>query len=369
MVMVTVAYMLYIPWGENNIFDIGARQVHGIVDGRANVPFLGYSWLYMVLDVQFQLFICFSFYALFLMFVIKNYVTALEDFKLLADGKAGECKSKRNVELYQHYDSILSKRVNSTSEYRQLFHKLKLRLRGVQGLDTAVPGWAEFRLHLYLTDGLGRSLEYLVQVSLTTNIFLAISALIVALLAHHYQVAFMYFLPGFFILAIILFAVGFVVSHHFRNLADKDDHNSESRLLTVHSYCRCIQVCLYCVFFSFARLLLSNDIFSFYPRVYFGACIGLVVILVALYFVGGDAIKETACALILPPHLPVEDFQRKLDHIVHWHHTDRCSECGSAQSTMASASRQWAGNAGEHRDGTGKAQAGSEDTFRPRSFR
>merc|ERR1719409_1550754 len=54
MVMVTLAYMLYMPWGEYNIFDFSAKVFHRAVDGRANVPYLGYSWLLMVLDVQFQ---------------------------------------------------------------------------------------------------------------------------------------------------------------------------------------------------------------------------------------------------------------------------------------------------------------------------
>jgi len=79
MVMVTTAYMLYVPWGKGNIFDVCAEVFHDAVDGRANVPLLGYSWLYMILDVQFQLFVCFSLYALFVIMVCSNYVKAKRD--------------------------------------------------------------------------------------------------------------------------------------------------------------------------------------------------------------------------------------------------------------------------------------------------
>jgi len=64
MIMTTITYLLYMPWGETNLFDIGAKALHEAVDGRANVPYLGYSWLLLCLDVHFQLFACFCLYSL-----------------------------------------------------------------------------------------------------------------------------------------------------------------------------------------------------------------------------------------------------------------------------------------------------------------
>lgn len=364
MIMVTVAYMMYIPWGEANIFDVGAAYLHDAVDGRVNVPFLGYSWLYMILDVQFQLFVCFSLYSLFVVFVAHSFTTALKDFKMMSDNQEDRCISLRNVAFYKHLESIMTRRVQNTAEYRNIFHKLQLKMIGVQGLDKDVAGWNQFRLHLYLTDSLGRSVEYLVQISLTTNIFLSCSALLVALLANYYQVAFMYFLPGFLVVGLVLFTIGYLTARHFRKLADDDTHNAEAKWVNIHSYCRCIQICLYCIFFSFSRLLLSNDIFTFYPKVYVSALLGLILLLMLLFFFAGEALKETACALVLPPHLPVEKFKAKLNHIVLWHTTDHCHEFGVQQSTTCSPSRQWAGCTGSL---DGKQEP--TDTYRPSSFR
>jgi len=342
MVMVTIAYMLYMPWGKQNIFDIFGQYVRNLVGDRANVPFLGYSWLYMVLDVQFQLFVCFVLYALFVFSVASNYQRALEDWKALSENMQDPSVKAINAQRYKAMNDIMKKRVQNTPEYRQIFHELKLRLPGVVGLDSALPGWYDFSLHLYLTDGLGKSIEYLVQVSLTTNIFLACSALVVALLAHHYEVAFMYFLPGFLVLGSVLFLAGHLISRHFRALSDNDDHNTPAKYVTVHSYCRSIQILLYFVFFSFSRLLLSNDIFEFYPKVYFLAVVGLLVVLALLAFVAGELIKETACALILPPHIPQDQFKKYLEQVVLWHTSDKCHECG-AQQWEQSLSQEWAG--------------------------
>jgi hypothetical protein len=365
MVMVTIAYMLYIPWGKGNIFDVFAQAFHEFVDGRANVPFLGYSWLYMALDVQFQLFICFALYSLFLYMVVRNYQRALDDWKALSDGEEDQSKLRRaNIEEYRCLEALMRKRVQNTPEYRQMFHDLKLRLSGVDGLDKGGAGWNEFKLHLYLTDGLGKSIEYLVEVSLTTNVFLACSALIVAALAHHYQVAFMYFLPGFLVLGAVIFIAGYFICRHFRALSDKDDHTTPAKYVTMHSYCRAIQICLYCLFFSFSRLLLSSDIFEFYPKVYLSALVGLAAVLVCLAFMAGQAIKETSCALILPPHMPQEQFKKHLQQVLYWHTTEKCHECGAQQFPVhASLSREWAG-----KKPTGERQI-IPDSARPYSFR
>jgi len=370
MIMVTIAYAMYIPWGKGNIFDFGAELFHSWIDGRANVPFLGYSWLYMILDVQFQLFVCFSMYSLFIVIISQNFMAALTDWKKIGDGQSDPSQKKKNEEIFQYYDAIFKKRIGVLHpEYRQAMHQLKLRLEGVEGLDADnLPGFVDFRLHLYLTDGLGKAIQYLVQVSLTTNIFLACSALLVAFLAHHYQVVFMYFLPGFLVVGLVVFVLGYLLALHFRKLADVDDHKTPAKYITVHSYCRCVQIVLYCIFFSFSRLLLSNDIFEFYPRVYFTAVIGLLVLFTLLVLFAGEMTKEISCSLILPPHLHEKSFREKLAEIKTWHTTDRCHECGTGQATVMSASKQWASLPGQGQTPRGKLES-EPDTSRPGSFR
>lgn len=353
MVMVTTAYILYIPWGKLNIFNIFAKAFHNLVDERFNVPFLGYSWLYMVLDVQFQLFVCFSLYSLFLVMISKNYQKALQDFKAVSDQRDDVSVSKNNQQLYTTLEGIMRKRVKNTPEYINLFTGMKLSFQGIEVLEKSLPGWNDFKLHLYLTDGLGKSLEILCQVSLTTNIFLACSALVVATLAHHFQVAFMYFLPAFIVIGLVMFVASYLVSRYFLALSKNDDHNTPAKWVTVHSYCRAIQIVLYCVFFSFSRLLLSNDIFTFYPLVYMSALFGLAVVLLLLVTFAGRVMKETVCALILPPHLEQERFQSYLQQVVSWHTNQHCHESGTQQfPSHATLSREWAGktSAGEHKE-------------------
>lgn len=348
MVMVTCAYMLYTPWGTGNIFNVCAEAFHGFVDGRANVPFLGESWLYMILDVQLQLFACFAMYSLFIVMVVYNYTSALADWRAHEDvthvTHEELSQLPRNLRNYKAFLDTFKRRVQNTPAYKDAFKDLRLRLNGVDGLQTNGPGWNDFKLHLYLTDALGKSVEYLVEVSLTTYIFLVISALIVALLAHHYQVAFMYFLPGFLFLGVVLFAAGYFTSLRFRALADDHSHKDPAKFVTVHSFCRAMQICLYCLFFSYSRLLLSFDIFEYYPVVYMVALVSLIIVIILLGVLAGEVIKLTVCALVLPPHLPIEQLSKNLEQVVFWHNTEKCYECGVQQfPSHSSISKEWAG--------------------------
>jgi len=346
MIMVSLAYMLYIPWGESNIFNLFATAVHDLVDERANVPYLGYSWLYMVLDVQFQMFGMYILYTLYIAMVSQNYMNALVEWKALSEESDRPAPKNSNTEIYRHMESIMKKRVRNTPEYKELFKDMKLRMKGVEGLEgpqTMSPDWNDFRLHLFLTDGLGKSMEYLVEVSLTTNIFLALSALVVAGLAYHFELAFMYFLPGFVTLGLILFFVLFLVSRYMRMLADTDDHKKSAQFVTVHSFCRAVQILLYCSFFSFSRLLLSNDIFETWPQIYISALVGLAIIMLLLWACAGHVLKQTTCALILPPHITLGDFKQRLEEITKWHIAEKCHECGSEQLAEGkSLSKRWA---------------------------
>lgn len=371
MVMVTLSYMLYIPWGKDNIFNLFANFVH---DHRphagTNVPFLGYSWLYMFLDVQFQLFACYCLYAVFIVFVTRNFTGALRSWKILNDGDSIPSQGgSKNIALYRHLDQTVKRRLKNEIEYRRLFQDCKLRVEGVDGLDN--PGWLDFKLHLLLTEALGKTTEFLVEVSLNTHLFLCLSTLIVALLAHHFQVAFMYFLPGFVVLGLIIFAFGYGVSWYFRNLADDDNYKvfhaqTHSHYVTLHSFCRAVQILLYCLFFSFARLLLSNDIFEYYAMIYIASLVGLVIILILLWAFAGEVIKETACALMLPPHIPVDEMRKHLENIVYWHTYDQCHECGSLQMPAGSTyCKEWTGM----KPVGARPQLPDMDTPRPYSWR
>lgn len=346
MIMVSLAYMLYIPWGESNVFNVFAAAVHDLVDGRANVPYLGYSWLYMVLDVQFQMFGMYILYTLSITMVSHNYLNALVEWKALSEESDRPAAKSYNTELYRRMEGIMKKRVRNTPEFKELFKDLKLRMKGVEGLEgpqTMSPDWHDFRLHLFLTDGLGKSMEYLVEVSLTTNIFLALSALVVACLAHHFELAFMYFLPAFLALALVFFLALFFVSKYLMMLSDTDDQKSATQIMTVHSFCRTVQILLYCSFFSFSRLLLSNDIFESWPQIYILALVGLSIMMLLLWVFAGHVLKEACCALILPPHISLGDFKRKLEEITKWHISEKCHECGAEQlGEGRSLSKRWA---------------------------
>jgi hypothetical protein len=353
MIMVSTAYMLYVPWGKVNIFNLGATAFHDFVDGRANVPYLGYSWLMMVLDVQFQLFCTFALYTLFTCFVAKEFMQALRDWKDMAEHREDSYPSKMNEHLYNYLDDIMKRRVANTASLRTLFERSRLRIEGVKGLEFAdhPEDWHDFRLHLYLTEGLGKAIEHLVEVSLATNLCLAGSALLVAFLAHHFQVAFMYFLPGFTLLGIVTFVFGYFASRHFARMADNDNHTVEEKYVTLRTYTRAVQIVLYCIFFSYVRLLLSNDIFMDYPMTYLAALVGLLAVVLALALFSGKVIKETACALMLPPHIGDEKMSHYLQHVKCWHTREKCHECGAEQHILGvSFCKEWAGNLGEKRE-------------------
>lgn len=369
-IMVLTAYVLYMPWGENNVFNICAKALHQWIGDTFRVPYLGSSWLFLILDVQFQLFATYCLYAAFVCMVAKTYIGALQDWKDIDSGLPA--KSAANEELYERFHQIVLMRVQnsrerSDSDLKKFFKKRKLRFEGVKELEEAErkessqsslraacdeesaayreDKWFDFKLHLYLTEGLGRSMEYLVQVSLVTNLWLASCAIVVAIFAHLYQLAFMYLLPPFVMIGIITLVSGYFLSRHYIGLSEDPDHDLESKNVTVHNYCRAVQVILYCMFYSFARLLLSTDIFEHYPSVYFSALIVLLLVLLTLAAFGGQVMKETTCALILPPHISSSQFASNLDAIARWHTRPNCHQCGVGQRSQdESFSIGWAGD-------------------------
>jgi len=70
-----------------------------------------------------------------------------------------------------------------------------------------------------------------------------------------------------------------------------------------------VQIVLYCIFYSFARLLISADIFVNYPSVYLSALFTLVIIMCLLALFGasyeGDNLRIDASS----PHFqqPVQE--------------------------------------------------------------
>jgi len=340
MVMVTTAYMLYMPWGDSNIINISAKAFHELVDGRANVPFLGYSWLLMILDVQFQLFVCFIFYVLFIVCVAHSFGKALDDWKAMSEDPSGRGRLAINDHHFREFTQIMTHRVQKFQGFQRAFTELRLHSPGVTCIHQNHKDCNDFMLHLYFTDCFGKALENLVEVSLKTNLVLATSALVVAFLAHHYQVAFMYFLPVFIIVGFLLFVGAFVISRDLRN----HNHSQPLGYITVHNYCRSIQIILYCVFFSFSRLLLSKDIFTDFPKVYLAATIGIVITLLLCCSVLNEVMKSTICAIALPHESEEQRFKDHCQNVSYWHSTETCKECGVRQAPPGgSHSRAWCG--------------------------
>jgi len=370
MVMVTVAYMIYMPWGKYNLFDYLAPWFREVIDTMfpgANVPYLGYSWLVMVLDVQFQLFVCFTMYALFIVLVTRNFARALDDWKAFSVNAAtsGDASARRlpiNDYHYKDFFEIMTHRVRSEPSFHQVFGDVRLRFRAVEGIDShRQSGFNDFQLHLYFTDNFGKALVYLVEVSWRANLFICIAALCFAFLAHHFQVAFMYFLPVFIVLGVFIFACSYLVSRSLRY----HDHKQPLEHLTVHAYCRSIQLVLYAVFFSFSRLILSHDIFTDYPRVYLAALVGFLVAMFLAWVVAGEIMKATILAVILPHYSQQERFKMNLQHVAYWHTTENCHECGVRQApTHASVNREWAGTDVKSGVPQSAATSGREFSFR-----
>jgi hypothetical protein len=352
-VMVFTAYMLYVPWGKDNVFNAFAKAFHDFVDDRFHVPYLGYSWLFMVLDVQFQMFTTFTLYALFTVMVVNNYIEALNDWKAVDEGHDDEVRNPINKRLFENVQEVILHRTGERPGARKealqdLFQNECVRLEGVKELEAMhygdEKGHHNFKVHLYLTEGLGQSIEYLVEVALVTNLWLAVCALIVAFLAHYFELAFMFFLPVFVAFGSLFLAIGFVISKHYIKLARDTSHDEVSKYVTVHSYCRSIQIVMYCIFFSFARLILSNDVFTNFPKVYIAALVGLIAFLGILAMFAGEVLKEATCALILVPHISHDKFQRMLREIKKWHTCVNCHECGVEQIPFNAAfSIAWAG--------------------------
>jgi len=147
------------------------------------------------------------------------------------------------------------------------------------------------------------------------------------------------------VVGLLVFIVGYVTSLYLRRISLNDDHNEEMRSVTHHRFCRAVQILLYCLFFSFARLLLSNDIFEDYAVIYLSGVVGLIIVLLLLVLFAGEVLKETALALMLPPHVPKEMLEKYARNVLLWHTKEKCHECGIQQHPAnASLSKEWAGN-------------------------
>jgi hypothetical protein len=337
-IALAIAYGLYVPWGEHSLFQWWAELVRYLVDGAINVPYNGRGFMYLTMDVQFQIFATFCAYTLFITMLARHYSQALEDWKQISIG--GSSSSASNAALYAKLDVIMRDRLRHNAEYRQDLIKYKIKMEG----EETGAGWATFKLHLYLTDAIGKSMENLVEVSPKTYLVWAVWGFTPAVLAYMFELAYMYFLPGFILIGILLLTGGYLVSKRFIRLAEDLDYHAASRFVTVSTYCRSLQIIMYCVFYSFARLLLSFDIFTYYPYVYFSALFGFVCVVCLLAFCSGEMIKGAVCALSLVPHIEHVDFKRNLEHIVSWQKSINCHETGVEQYPIESAySTEWAG--------------------------
>jgi hypothetical protein len=358
--------MLYMPWSDANIFDLGAKWLHEAVDGEFNVPFLGYSWLLMILDVQFQLFVTFALWALFVTMVVHNWQRALTDWKDMSCNPGTRPgyvpnRLRANEDMYLEFDRLMTERVRQSPDVFKLFGENRLRFTEIEGTSQPLPkGFHDFHLHLYFTEQFGKALEFMVEVSFFMNLFLAVGALCVAALAHHYQVAFMYFLPIFVIIGLLTFSLSFVIS---RRLKHHQSGLPTSQSINVYAYIRCIQCSLYCIFFSFARLLLSSDIFQDYPNVYLSAALGILVILLLCMFVAPRVMKETICMISLPHNNDKARISEILKQVSYWHTVLTCHECGTRQHPpQAAQNKDWAHTfspRGTPRGETPRSDAGS----------
>merc|ERR1719253_2517009 len=100
--------------------------------------------------------------------------------------------------------------------------------------------------------------------------------------------------------------------------------------------------------------------------IYIASLVGLVIILILLWAFAGEVIKETACALMLPPHIPVDEMRKHLENIVYWHTYDQCHECGSLQMPPGSTyCKEWTGM----KPVGARPQLPDMDTPRPYSWR
>jgi hypothetical protein len=340
MIMVTVAYMLYMPWGKYNIIDYLAQRFHEVVNGKANVPYLGYSWLLMMLDVQFQLFVTFTFYAVFIIFVTQSFARALDDWKAISESDEKATPLPINIHHFKDFLRIMQERIDDSPELQTSFQAVRVRFPESGVISERQSGFVDFKLHLYLTVQFGKAIEYLVEASMKAHLFIFGVALFICFLAHHYQVAFMYFLPVFIVLGVLMFACSYFLSKTLRS----NTHEHDLDFLTIHAYCRAVQLILYAVFYSFTRLLLSSDIFLDYPKVYMSAFIGLLLTLLLGYLFSGELMKATICSICLPHVTQKERFELQLQQVGYWYTTERCHECGVIQApSNASRNREWAG--------------------------
>jgi len=325
--------------------------------------------LYLVLDIQFQLFVMYTLYTAFIYCVVRNYNQALEDWKNLDSG-LGQAKYEVNADLFQRLTECMKERIRNSDLVLKQFCDAKLYMKDVKKLmekvdadqDTTLRSprlsfgshkkaegekeedWELFKLHVYLTDALGHSVQILVEVSALTNAMLVVCALFVAVLAHVYQLAFMYFLPAFVFIGFVIFGSGFFLSKHYINLSEDMNHEKESKYITINTYCRAVQMAVYCIFYSFGRLIFSLDIFTHYPRTYLAACVSLVCVFALLAILGGELLKEMMCGLCFYPHLGPVKFEKHLARIRIWHTKVLCHECGTQQMSLPdSHSKKWAG--------------------------
>jgi hypothetical protein len=304
----------------------------------------------------------YTLYSLFICCVTRNFNVALEDWRNLDMGE--KAKWKVNGELYNRLLDCMKMRVDTFPTVEKQFCDAKLYIKGVKKLEdkakkdqepgsarssmgrtrTEEESWEAFKLHVYLTDALGRALQALVEVSVLTNAMLVACALLVAILAHVCQLAFMYFLPFFVVFGFLILGSGFFISKHFIKLSEDMTVDRESKYVTITTYCRAVQIIAYCIFYSFARLLLSQDIFTHYPRTYIAALISLVVVFAFLGSLGGELVKEATCGLSFIPHIGVTKFEKTLEATRLWHTTVMCHECGTSQKSLRNAfSKLWAG--------------------------
>lgn len=362
----------WVLWEISNIFDRLAEFVRSITaNEEMSTPIIGHSYYFLLIAVLFQLFATYMLYMVFLFMIQGSYAKALNAWKLMSgmDLDAGNVVrsntvarrpsiredsvrpanlpqgvSKGHASLWTSYRHIMKESVAENEVYQTYFRELGLSFPALSGVTLGDK--VEFSLLALLTDALGTSLEFMVEVSLKTNVCLCLIALVNGFLAYYFKLAYVYLMLPQCLMAMALLLAGLGLARWYKYRADRgrDAKTAVDDLLDVHTFCRALQIVLYTLFFSFSRLLLSYDIWAHY---FFLGVMGvtcLFLIFVFLYIYASMALQELICMLFMPPHVSNEDFKKALEANVQWRKHPNCHQFGTTNLPFhLSPSIAWSG--------------------------
>jgi hypothetical protein len=204
--------------------------------------------------------------------------------------------------------------MENVKSYPPNIHELLAEFNVNLGKTPRAVNLETFPFHSYITVALHESSQIISLPAAGTYLKLAALNLFCILLTYHYKIALMYFLPAIIVLLLCVYTIMYFIGTHllrktlnhpgFPSHEAHAAHDEHAGLpIKPARISNIIQAIHYALCYSFTRLLLSADIWTYHRSIANMALVGMIITLILVWFLGSWILIQTLVALSIPPNI------------------------------------------------------------------